>query len=37
MVEFRAIGCGALTVYEASCTRIDPGDLDLACKTAVII
>jgi len=36
-VEFRAIGCGALTVYEASCTRIDPGHPDPTCKTAVII
>jgi len=36
-VEFRALGCGALTVYEAGCTRIETGDPDPACKTAVII
>lgn len=33
-VEFSAIGCGALTINEAGCTRIDPGHPDPACETA---
>jgi len=30
--EFRAIGCGTLTVYEASCTPIETGDPTLPAK-----